>query len=210
MQVDSKPEELDSIDREIVRLKIEQEALKKESDPGSKERLKNLEKELAALEKQSADLTARWQAEKSKLSDAQKLKTELEQARTEFANAQRRGENQKAGELGYGKIPELEKKLKAIEGKGDAGAMVEEAVTADHVAQVVSRWTGVPVDRMLEGEKEKLLRMEEMTPSASSARPKPCRRYRPRCAARAPACRTRIGRSARSCSWGRPASARPS
>src|SRR6187397_2353677 len=162
MQVDSKPEELDSIDREIVRLKIEQEALKKESDPGSRERLKNLEKELVSLEKQSADLTARWQAEKSKLSDAQKLKAELEQARTEFANAQRRGEYQKAGELGYGKIPELEKKLKEIEGKGDAGAMVEEAVTADHVAQVVSRWTGVPVDRMLEGEKDKLLRMEEM------------------------------------------------
>ena len=162
MQVDSKPEELDSIDREIVRLKIEQEALKKESDPGSRERLKNLEKELVSLEKQSADLTARWQAEKSKLSDAQKLKTELEHARTEFANAQRRGEYQRAGELGYGKIPELEKKLKEVEGKGDAGAMVEEAVTADHVAQVVSRWTGVPVDRMLEGEKEKLLRMEEM------------------------------------------------
>jgi ATP-dependent Clp protease ATP-binding subunit ClpB len=162
MQVDSKPEELDSIDREIVRLKIEQEALKKESDPGSKERLKNLEKELASLERRSADLTARWQAEKNKLSDAQKLKAELEHARTEFANAQRRGEYQRAGELGYGKIPELEKKLKEIEGKGDAGAMVEEAVTADHVAQVVSRWTGVPVDRMLEGEKEKLLRMEEM------------------------------------------------
>ena len=145
-----------------MRLKIEQEALKKESDPGSKERLKNLEKELIALEKQSADLTARWQAEKSKLSDAQKLKTELEQARTELANAQRRGEYQQAGELAYGKIPELEKKLKAIEANDGKGAMVEEAVTADHVAQVVSRWTGVPVDRMLEGEKEKLLRMEEM------------------------------------------------
>src|SRR4249919_1659048 len=115
MQVDSKPEELDSIDREIVRLKIEQEALKKESDPGSRARLKRLEKELIALEKQSADLTARWQAEKSKLSDAQKLKTELEQARTELANAQRRGEFQKAGELAYGKIPDLEKRLKAIE-----------------------------------------------------------------------------------------------
>ena len=160
MQVDSKPEELDSIDREIVRFKIEQEALKKESDPGSKERLKNLEKEVAALEKRSADLTARWQAEKDKLSDAQKLKTELDHLRSELANAQRKGEYQRAGELAYGRIPELEKKLKAIEGKAQ-GAMVEEAVTADHVAQVVSRWTGVPVDRMLEGEKEKLLRMEE-------------------------------------------------
>jgi ATP-dependent Clp protease ATP-binding subunit ClpB len=162
MQVDSKPEELDSIDREIVRRKIEQEALKKETDPGSRERLKTLETELAELEKQSADLTARWQAEKNKLSDAQKLKTELEQARTELANAQRRGEFQKAGELAYGRIPELEKKVQALEANDGKTAVVEEAVTADHVAQVVSRWTGVPVDRMLEGEKEKLLRMEEM------------------------------------------------
>jgi ATP-dependent Clp protease ATP-binding subunit ClpB len=160
MQVDSKPEELDSIDREIVRLKIEQEALKKENDPGSKERLKRLEKELAALEQQSAEITSRWKAEKEKLSDAQKLKTELDQARVELANAQRRGEYQRAGELAYGRIPELEKKLAAVEAS-DKGAMVEEAVTANHVAQVVSRWTGVPVDKMLEGEKEKLLRMEE-------------------------------------------------
>ena len=161
MQVDSKPEELDSIDREIVRLKIEQEALKKETDPGSKERLKRLEKELLALEKQSADLTARWKAEKEKLSDAQKLKTELDHLRVELANAQRKGEYQRAGELAYGRIPEIEKKLKGIEAAEGKGAMVEEAVTADHVAQVVSRWTGIPVDKMLEGEKEKLLRMEE-------------------------------------------------
>ena len=161
MQVNSKPEELNSIDREIVRLKIEQEALKKESDPGSKARLKNLEKELLSLEKQSADLTARWQSEKSKLSNAQKLKTELDQLRGELATAQRKGEYQKAGELAYGRIPDLEKKLQSIESKAQGGDMVEEAVTADHIAQVVSRWTGVPVDRMLEGEKEKLLRMEE-------------------------------------------------
>jgi ATP-dependent Clp protease ATP-binding subunit ClpB len=161
MQVDSKPEELDSVDREIVRLKIEQEALKKESDPGSKERLKRLEKELVALEKQSADLTARWKSEKDKLSDAQKLKTELDHLRVELANAQRKGEYQRAGELAYGRIPEIEKKLKNIEATEGRGAMVEEAVTADHVAQVVSRWTGVPVERMLEGEKDKLLRMEE-------------------------------------------------
>jgi len=161
MQVDSKPEELDSIDREIVRLKIEQEALKKESDPGSKERLKNLEAELKSLEKQSADITGRWKSEKEKLSEAQKLKTELDQLRAELANAQRRGEYQRAGELAYGRIPELEKKLAAVEASEGKGAMVEETVTADHVAQVVSRWTGVPVDKMLEGEKEKLLRMEE-------------------------------------------------
>jgi ATP-dependent Clp protease ATP-binding subunit ClpB len=162
MQVDSKPEELDSLDREIVRLKIEQEALKKESDPGSKDRLKNLEAELKALEKQSADLTSRWKSEKEKLSDAQKLKTELDQLRAELAQAQRRGEYQRAGELAYGRIPALEKKLTDIEAaEAKRGAMVEETVTADHIAQVVSRWTGVPVDKMLEGEKEKLLRMED-------------------------------------------------
>src|SRR5438874_6068379 len=163
MQVDSKPEELDSMDREIIRLKIEQEALKKESDAGSKSRLQALEKELAELEEKSAALTARWNAEKNKLSNAQKLKSELDGLRIELANAQRRGEYQRAGELAYGRIPELEKKLAEIEAeaKDGAGEMMEEAVTANHIAQVVSRWTGVPVDKMLEGEKEKLLRMEE-------------------------------------------------
>ncbi|HLL27844.1 MAG TPA: ATP-dependent chaperone ClpB [Xanthobacteraceae bacterium] len=161
MQVDSKPEELDEIDRRIMQLKIEEEALKKETDPGSKERLKRLAKELASLEEESKAITQRWQAEKSKLSDAQKLKAELDDAKNELARTQRRGEYQRAGELMYGKIPELEKKLAAIEGKVGGPTMVEEAVTPNHVAQVVSRWTGVPVDRMLEGEKEKLLRMEE-------------------------------------------------
>ena len=161
MQVDSKPEELDSMDREIIRLKIEQEALKKESDAGSKSRLLTLEKELAELEKKSADLTSRWSAEKNKLSNAQKLKSELDGLRIELANAQRRGEYQRAGELAYGRIPELEKRLAEIEAKENAGEMMEEAVTANHIAQVVSRWTGVPVDKMLEGEKDKLLRMED-------------------------------------------------
>ena len=161
MQVDSKPEELDSIDREVVRLKIEQEALKKESDPGSKERLKNLEAELKDLEKRSADLTSRWKSEKEKLGSATELKKQLDDARNELAIAQRKGEFQKAGELAYGRIPELEKKLKDVEAGEGKGAMVEETVTADHVAGVVSRWTGVPVDKMLEGEKEKLLRMED-------------------------------------------------
>ena len=161
MQVDSKPEELDSIDREIVRLKIEQEALKKESDPGSKDRLQKLEGELKELEKQSADLTSRWKSEREKLGSATELKKQLDEARNELATAQRQGEYQKAGELAYGRIPELEKKLKETEASEDKGAMVEETVTADQVAQVVSRWTGVPVDKMLEGEKEKLLRMEE-------------------------------------------------
>jgi len=161
MQVDSKPEELDSIDREIVRLKIEQEALKKESDPGSKDRLEKLEVELADLEKKSADLTSRWKSEKEKLGSATELKKQLDDARNELAIAQRKGEYQKAGELAYGRIPDLEKKLKAVEDSEGRTAMVEETVTADHVAQVVSRWTGVPVDKMLEGEKEKLLRMED-------------------------------------------------
>ncbi|EAQ37336.1 AAA ATPase [Nitrobacter sp. Nb-311A] len=160
MQVDSKPEELDSLDREIVRLKIEQEALKKENDAGSRARLENLEKELADLEKRSADLTSRWNAEKNKLSDAAKLKSELDQARIELANAQRRGEYQIAGELAYGRIPDLEKRLESIEAS-ESNTMMNETVTADNIAQVVSRWTGVPVDKMLEGEKEKLLRMEE-------------------------------------------------
>src|SRR6202048_3621141 len=161
MQVDSKPEELDSLDREIIRLKIEQEALKKETDGGSKSRLKTLEKELAELEEKSAALTARWSAEKNKLSNAQKLKKELDDARNELADAQRRGEYQRAGELAYGRIPELEKRLRAIEEKAGSGAMVEEAVTPDHIAQGVSPWTGVPGERMLEGERDKLLRMEE-------------------------------------------------
>jgi ATP-dependent Clp protease ATP-binding subunit ClpB len=164
MQVDSKPEELDSLDRDIIRLKIEQEALKKESDPGSKSRLQALEKELAELEEKSAALTARWSAEKNKLSNAQRLKSELDALRVELANAQRRGEYQRAGELAYGRIPEIEKKLaeiEATENSAAAGDMVEEAVTANHIAQVVSRWTGVPVDKMLEGEKEKLLKMED-------------------------------------------------
>jgi ATP-dependent Clp protease ATP-binding subunit ClpB len=161
MQVDSKPEELDSLDREIIRLKIEQEALKKESDAGSKSRLQTLEKELAELEEKSAALTTRWSAEKNKLSNAQKLKSELDALRVELANAQRRGEYQRAGELAYGRIPELEKKLAEIEAKENSGETMEEAVTANHIAQVVSRWTGVPVDKMLEGEKDKLLRMEE-------------------------------------------------
>lgn len=160
MQVDSKPEELDSMDREIIRLKIEQEALKKETDAGSKSRLENLEKELADLEEKSAVLTQKWSAEKNKLSDAQKLKSELDGLRMELAEAQRRGEYQRAGELAYGRIPDLEKKLADIEANENSGEMMEEAVTANHIAQVVSRWTGVPVDKMLEGEKDKLLRME--------------------------------------------------
>ena len=164
MQVDSKPEELDSIDREVIRLKIEQEALKKESDDASKARLERLEAELADLEEQSRDLTARWQAEKDKLGRAADIKAELDSARTDLQNAQRTGDYTRAGELTYSVIPGLEAELKELEAAGDAGTdgdVVRESVTPDHVAQIVSRWTGIPVDKMLEGEREKLLRMEE-------------------------------------------------
>ncbi|MBB4005747.1 ATP-dependent chaperone ClpB [Aurantimonas endophytica] len=164
MQVDSKPEVLDEIDRRIMQLKIEREALKKEDDDASRSRLERLEGELANLEEESAAITATWQAEKSKLGHAADLKRQLDEARNDLAIAQRRGEFQRAGELAYDVIPKLEAELKIAEaqdGKGGAGSMVEETVTADHVAQVVSRWTGIPVDRMLEGERDKLLRMED-------------------------------------------------
>ncbi len=162
MEIDSKPEELDRIDRDMMQMKIEREALKKESDPGSKDRLAKLEKSIAEHEEQSAAMTRRWEAEKGRLGDAQKLKEELDGLRTELAKAQRRGDLARAGELAYGRIPEIEKKLTAMEGgDGKVSVMVEEAVTPDHIAGVVSRWTGVPVDRMLEGERDKLLRMEE-------------------------------------------------
>jgi len=159
MQIDSKPEELDEYDRRIVQLRIEQEALRKETDAASKDRLERLEGELAGLEEKSAVLTQRWRAEKEKLGQAQKWKEQLDNARNELAQAQRRGEYQRAGELAYGVIPELERKLAESDEKD--GEKIEEAVTADDIAQVVSRWTGVPVDKMLEGEREKLLHMEE-------------------------------------------------
>jgi ATP-dependent Clp protease ATP-binding subunit ClpB len=161
MQIDSKPEELDAIDRDLMQMKIEREALKKESDAASKDRLSRLEKSIAELEEKSKALTQRWEAEKSKLGSAQKLRVELDQRRTELEQAQRRGDLARAGELAYGLIPDLEKKLKKIEDEESKGAMVEEAVTPDQIASVVSRWTGIPVDRMLEGEREKLLHMEE-------------------------------------------------
>ncbi|WP_321501272.1 ATP-dependent chaperone ClpB [Breoghania sp.] len=165
MQVDSKPEELDELDRRIIQLKIEREALKKETDQGSRDRLEKLEAELADLEEESAAFTARWQGEKEKLSSAQKVKEQLDQARSDLEKAQRVGDLAKAGELAYGIIPRLEKQIAEVEATEGAEqpneAMVQEAVTADNIAQVVSRWTGIPVDKMLEGEKDKLLRMED-------------------------------------------------
>ena len=161
MQVDSKPEELDELDRRVVQLKIEQEALKKETDAASKDRLVKLDAELADLEERSQELSQRWLAEKNKLGSAQKIKERLEAARNELTQAQRRGEYQRAGELTYGVIPDLEKTLAETEAKRGS-VLVEEAVTPDHIAGIVSRWTGVPVDKMLEGERDKLLRMESM------------------------------------------------
>ncbi|MFC3075004.1 ATP-dependent chaperone ClpB [Shinella pollutisoli] len=163
MQVDSKPEELDELDRRIIQLKIEREALKKETDRSSRDRLEKLEVDLAALEEEASALTARWQAEKSKLGRAADLKRQLDELRNELAIAQRKGEFQRAGELAYGIIPKLEKELEEAEAgdSGDIDPMVQEVVTPDNVAHVVSRWTGIPVDKMLEGERDKLLRMED-------------------------------------------------
>jgi ATP-dependent Clp protease ATP-binding subunit ClpB len=163
MQVDSKPEQLDELDRRIIQLKIEREALKKEKDTATKERLVNLEKELTDLVESSTALTARWQAEKQKLGVAAALKQRLEQARNQLDIAQRNGEFQRAGELTYGEIPALEKQIAEAENREGSQTenMVEEVVTPDHIAHIVSRWTGVPVDKMLEGERDKLLRMED-------------------------------------------------
>ncbi|MBY5413038.1 ATP-dependent chaperone ClpB [Rhizobium leguminosarum] len=162
MQVDSKPEELDELDRRIMQLKIEREALKKETDVASADRLKRLETEVTDLDEQADALTARWQAEKQKLGLAADLKKQLDDARNELAIAQRKGEFQRAGELTYGVIPDLEKQLVDAEKQdGERGAMVQEVVIPDNIAHVVSRWTGIPVDRMLEGERDKLLRMED-------------------------------------------------
>ncbi len=162
MQVDSKPEALDELDRRIMQLKIEKEALKKESDSASRDRLERLEKELSELEEKSAALTAQWTSAKDKLADSQKVKEQLDKARSELEVAQRRGELAKAGELAYGVIPDLEKKLKEAETHEVAGGKgVKEEVMPEDIAAVVSRWTGVPVDKMLEGERAKLLRMEE-------------------------------------------------
>ncbi len=162
MQVDSKPEELDELDRRIIQLKIEREALKKETDQASADRLKRLETELTSLEEEADALTARWQAEKQKLGLAADLKKKLDEARNELAIAQRKGEFQRAGELAYGVIPNLEKDLQTAEEQdGGRDSMVQEVVTADNIAHIVSRWTGIPVDKMLEGERDKLLRMED-------------------------------------------------
>jgi ATP-dependent Clp protease ATP-binding subunit ClpB len=159
MEVESKPEAIETLDRKIIQLKIEQLALEKEKDAASKERLETLKGELANLEEQSAALTQRWQAEKDKIHAESRIKEQLEAARTQLDQAQRTGDLAKAGELSYGTIPTLEKQLADAQGAAE-GAMLREEVTQDDIASIVSRWTGIPVDKMLEGEREKLLQME--------------------------------------------------
>jgi len=161
MEVDSKPEELDELDRRIIQMKIEREALKKEDDAASQDRLSKLEEELADLEERSNEITARWRAEKETLASATRVKEELEDARQALTDAERRGDLARASELKYGTIPALEKKLAETERAEDKASLVQEVVDAENVASVVSRWTGIPVDKMLEGEREKLLHMEE-------------------------------------------------
>jgi ATP-dependent Clp protease ATP-binding subunit ClpB len=161
MEVESKPEEIENLDRRIMQLQIEREALKKESDSASKDRLKTLENELANLEQQSTELTQKWQAEKEKISAEATIKAQLDAARIELEQAQRGGDLAKAGELQYGTIPGLEKQLEEAEAAA-GNAMLREEVTAQDIASVVSRWTGIPVDKMLEGERDKLLKMEEL------------------------------------------------
>ncbi|MFG6079601.1 ATP-dependent chaperone ClpB [Paracoccus litorisediminis] len=161
MEVDSKPEELDALDRQILQMQIEAEALKKEDDTASKDRLEKLERNLSELQEQSATMTARWQAERDRLEGSRNLKEQLDKARAELDQAKREGNLAKAGELSYGIIPGLEKKLAEAEGDDDS-PMVEEAVRPEQIAEVVERWTGIPTSKMLEGEREKLLKMEEV------------------------------------------------
>jgi ATP-dependent Clp protease ATP-binding subunit ClpB len=161
MEVDSKPEELDALDRDILQKQIEAEALKKEDDAASKDRLEKLQKDLSELQQKSAEMTAQWQAERDKLESARGLKEKLDHARAELDQAKREGNLARAGELSYGVIPGLEKELAAAEAQEDDGLMVEEAVRPEQIAAVVERWTGIPMSKMLEGEREKLLRMED-------------------------------------------------
>ena len=160
MEVDSKPEELDALDRQILQMQIEVEALRLEDDRASKDRLETLEKDLAELSERSSEMTAQWQGERDKLASARAIKEQLDQARATLDIAKREGNLAKAGELSYGVIPELERKLGEAEG-AESDAMVAEAVRPEQIASVVERWTGIPTSKMLEGERDKLLRMED-------------------------------------------------
>ena len=160
MEVDSKPEELDALDRQVLQLTIETEALKKEDDAASRDRLGTLEKELADLKERSAEMTAQWQAERDELEKTRDLQEQLDRARAELDQVKREGNYQRAGELQYGIIPDLEKELAETEDR-DAKTLVAESVRPEQIAEVVERWTGIPTTKMLEGERDKLLRMED-------------------------------------------------
>lgn len=171
MAIDSKPEELDNLDRKIMQLKIEREALKKEHDEQSKKRLEEIERETADLEEKARGLNDKWKAEKQSLADLTEVKDKLDKARIEVAIAQRNGQFEKAGELQYGLIPDLEKKMKELENLAkEKKGRAEKVVTDESIAEVVSKWTGIPVDKMLEGEKEKLLHMEDYLAAGWSGR----------------------------------------
>ena len=210
MQVDSKPEALDEIDRRLLQLKIEAEALKKEKDQASKDRLEAIETQIDDLQAQSDELTTAWAAEKDKLKGAASAKEELDRAHAEMAEAQRRGDLSRASELKYAVIPELEARIAAVErSEGDDGevkeGLVSEVVRPEHVAAVVSKWTGIPVDKMMEGEREKLLRMEDELRKRVVGQDEALE------AVSNAVRRARAGlQSAPSCSSARPASAKPS
>ncbi|MCV6585628.1 MAG: AAA family ATPase, partial [Marinibacterium sp.] len=161
MEVDSKPEALDALDRQILQMQIEEEALKREDDTASKDRLEVLQKDLADLQERADEMTAQWQAERDKLAGARDVKEQLDRARADLEIAKREGNLARAGELSYGIIPELEKQLADAEEREQTGMMVEEKVRPEQIAEVVERWTGIPTSKMLEGEREKLLRMED-------------------------------------------------
>ena len=161
MEVESKPEEIENLDRRIIQLKIEESALAKESDDASKDRLVTLREELANLEQESSELTTRWQNERDKIHAESRIKEKLDAARLELEQAQREGDLAKAGELSYGRIPELEKELEGARAQSE-NALLSEEVTEEDIASVVARWTGIPMERMMEGEREKLLQMEEL------------------------------------------------
>ena len=207
MVVDSKPEALDELDRRLMQLKIEREALKRESDAASRERLEKLEGEVAALAERSDAMTAAWKAEKDRVNDTQRLKEQLDQARSEIEIATRAGDYAKAGELTYGRIPDLERKIAE---SGEGGHLVNEAVTEDQIAAVVARWTGIPMERMLEGSGPSWCGWRTNCGTGSWGRRRRCGMCRTRCVGRGPGCRILIGRSGVSCSWGRPGWARRS
>jgi ATP-dependent Clp protease ATP-binding subunit ClpB len=211
MEVDSKPEELDALDRQILQMQIEAEALKKETDAASADRLEKLERELADLQEQSAQMTARWQAERDKLSQARDVKEQLDRARAELDQVKREGNLARAGELSYGIIPGLEKQLAEAEEAEDQGAMVEEAVRPEQIAEVVERWTGMPTSQDARRRARETAAHGRGPGHKSGDRAegrgdRRVQRGAPR--ARRPA-RTRTAPWARSCFWGRPASARP-